>query len=180
MPWTPQKSWTSEVLTSSDLNTYMRDDMEYLKGVVDGVGFQAVKLSRGAATSIPNSAFTAITWTDETYDYGGWWSSGTDIVVPAGAVPAGFTSIAVLVFARTRFAANGTGSRAIQPTFNGSASLGAASLTAITGELTEVTFADLGIVEAGDTITLELYQTSGGNLNATSTSITVARYAPAA
>jgi hypothetical protein len=40
-----------------------------------------------------------ITFTAETFDHS-WWSAETDVVVPAGAIPAGFTTVAVTVTVR--------------------------------------------------------------------------------
>lgn len=179
MSWTTPKTWGSEILTSSDMNTYVRDDLLYLYGIAQGVTFSGVDLSRAASTNISDSTTTPITWTAETFDYGGWWSSGTDITVPAGAVPTGYTTIALLVFGRTKFASNGTGSRAIQLLVNGS-ELMAASISALSGEVTEVLLSNFIIVEAGDIITMNLYQTSGTTVAATSTAIRIARLAPVA
>lgn len=178
MSWTPQKTWTSEVLTASDLNTYLRDDMEYLKAIADGVAFSGVQLTRNAATSIADSSSTPITWTAEAFDYGGWWSSGTDVIVPAGAIPSGFSTIAMLFIIRTTFASNGTGGRRINVFVNGS-SIGGQYGPALSGDTTIMSYQDFSVVSAGDVITMEVYQSSSGNLNVTDTQITAVRFAPA-
>lgn len=36
MAWTTPKTWSSEPLTSTDLNTYVRDNQAYLKDRIDG------------------------------------------------------------------------------------------------------------------------------------------------
>ena len=48
------------------------------------------------------------------------------------------------------------------------------------GAETQVAFTDFAIVEAGDTIKITTYQTSGGNLNLEVCSVRVIRHAPVA
>lgn len=177
MPYTPMKTWGSETLTSSDMNTYLRDNIEYLKGVADGVAFSGVQLTRTAATSISDSSETTITWTTEVLDYGGWWASGTNIVVPAGAIPSGYTTIALAVNARTKFAANGTGARRIKVKKNGT-EFGSVSLSGISGETVDLQLAELVTVVATDVLIFTVYQTSGSALDVSQTQISVYRVAP--
>lgn len=179
MAYTSMKTWGSEVLTSSDMNTYLRDNIEYLKGVADGLSFSGVEVVREAATSISDTTESPITWTTETFDYGGWFSSGTDVVVPAGAIPSGYTSVGVILVGRTKFASNGTGLRRITILKNGSAVSGP-TVTAITGEITELDTTRFTTAEAGDIFTLQCYQTSGGALNVSGTILSVVRFLPAA
>lgn len=173
--WTPQKTWATEILTASDLNTYLRDDLEYLKGQRDLVTFSGAQLNRSAATSIPNATYDPVTWSGEVWDYGGWWSSGASVIVPAGAVPSGYTTIMLQVVARTVFAANGTGIRKVRLLKNG-ASFGSLSLSAISGDTTDLFIFDMEKAVAADAITMQLYQNSGGALDASSTQITVVRF----
>ena len=160
------------------MNTYIRDNELYLKGVADGVAGSAVQLTRTAATSISASSETTITWTTEVLDLGGWWSSGTNIVVPAGAIPSGYTSILIAVMARTKFAASGTGARRIKVKKNGT-EFGSVSLSGISGETTDLILAEITTVVAGDILIFTVYQTSGGNLDVTQSQISVFRVAPA-
>lgn len=178
MAWTPQKTWSSEVLTSSDLNVYLRDDMEYLKGVVDGVGFSAVHVSRAATQSIPDGADTDVVFDTENLDFGGWWTSGATITVPAGAVPSGFTTIAVHLIPKLNFATDATGNRRLLILVNG-AEIERMTLSALTGDPTVVQHSTYAEVAAGDTIKLQAYQNSGGNLNLQAGGIWVVRHAPA-
>lgn len=178
MAYTTMKTWTSETLTSSDMKTYLTDNIEYLKGVADGLTFSGVEVTRTAATSIADTTESPITFTAETFDYGGWWSSGTDVTVPSGAIPSGYTSIAVLLLGRTKFAANGTGIRRITILKNGGAISGP-TVSAITGEDTEIDTARFTTAEAGDVFTLQVYQTSGGALNTSGTILSVVRFLPA-
>jgi hypothetical protein len=175
---TPPTFVADEILAAADLNI-LGDDIVYLKGISDGVAFSGCQITRVAATSIATSTDSPITWSSETFDYGGWWSSGTNVVVPAGAIPAGYTSIAVLVIARTRFASNGTGNRKISVKKNGS-SFGNPHTSALSGDATPMDVTELEVVEAGDIITFEVWQSSGGALDVSQTQLTVVRFAPAA
>lgn len=166
---------TSEIGTSSDWNTYVRDNLEYLKGEAGLVSFSGGQFNRSAATSIPNAAYDEVTWTGEVFDYGGWWASGADVIVPAGAIPSGYTTIMLMISARTSFASNATGLRKFRLLKNG-ASFGSISLGAVSGDTTDVALIDYVQAVAADQISMELYQNSGGALNASDTQITVTRY----
>lgn len=180
MAWSTPKTWTSETLTSSDMNTYLSDNLSYLKGIVDGVGFSGVEALRSTNQSISNGSDTNVSFTSEGFDYGGWFGgSGTAVTVPSGAVPTGYTTIAVGVYVRGRFASNGTGYRRLTLVINGTDEA-AMSVDANSGAETEVAFTDFAIVSAGDLLTLEAYQTSGGNLNLEVCSLRVVRHAPVA
>lgn len=179
MSWSAPKTMGAEAGVSSDWNTYVRDNLNYLKGITDGVTFSGTQVTRTAATSTTTATYYAVVWSAEVFDYGGWWASGTNIVVPAGAIPSGYTTIALLISARTRWAANGTGSRRLRILKNGS-EIDAVSVSAITGDTTEVALVSFVTAVAADVITVESYQSSGGALNISSSQISVVRFAPAA
>src|SRR5690349_21481646 len=105
---TPPTFVADDPLAAADLNI-LGDDIAYLKAIADGVGFSGTRVTRAASTSISNNTDSAITFTAEPTDVGGWFSSGTNVVVPAGAIPAGYTTIAVDVIGQTSWTANGTG-----------------------------------------------------------------------
>jgi len=180
MPWTTPPTFTADTeLAAADLNL-LSDDLEYLKGIADGVTFSGAKVDRAGASavSVANTTETAITLTNEVFDFGGWWSSGATFTVPAGAIPAGYTTIAVMVNASIRFAANGTGLRKLIVLKNGSEidHFGAPGLV---GEVVTVAGLTVFTVEAADTIGIQAYQSSGGALNLDVARLTVLRYAPA-
>lgn len=179
MAWSDPPTFTAATLTASQMNQYVRDNTNHLKGIADGLTFSAVRVSRSAATSITNAAWNEITFTAEAFDYGSWWSSGTDIVVPAGAIPAGYTTVAIQAHIRTVFAANATGSRHIRLLLNGTSEI-AGSQASFATESARIFVSDLVVVAAADILTLELYQDSGGALDATFTQATIARFAPVA
>ena len=177
MAYTTMKTWTSETLTSSDMTTYLTDNIEYLKGATDAVAFSGVSLTRVAATSISDASATDISWAAEVEDVGGWWSSGANITVPSGAIPSGYTDIKLLVIARTLWDNNGTGIRGMYLLKNGSA-FASPVVAGITGEDIDQQVTDFVTVSSGDVVKLQLYQNSGGALDASNTKITVVRYAP--
>lgn len=179
MAYTPMKTWGSETLTASDMLTYLTNNIEYLKGVADGLTFSGSEVTRDAATSISDSTDTTITWTAETFDYGGYWSSGTNVVIPAGAIPSGYTTIAVMCLARTKFATNATGRRRLTILKNGSAISGP-NVSAINGDETEIDTTRFTTAVAGDIFTVNVYQSSGGALNVSGTLLSVVRFLPAA
>lgn len=166
-------------LTAAQWNQYVRDNENYLKGIADGVAFSGTRVTRAAATSIADATASTITFTAEAYDYGSWYTSGTNVVVPAGAIPSGYTTIALLCFANSTFATNGTGRRYVIIKQNGT-SIAGPSVSADSGEETYQFAQGFAIAAAGDIITLDLKQNSGGSLNVTSTNLTVVRFAPAA
>lgn len=177
---TPPTFVASDPLAAADLNI-LGDDITYLKGITDGVSFQAVTVTRSANTSIADSTWTAVSWTAEVIDYGGWYSSGTNIVVPAGAIPAGFTTIAIdLIPYIAQFDNNVTGIRGARILVNGTPSVLNSTQAGFASDDTVVNSTGLLVVAAADIITMEVYQSSGGALNAYGMRLTIARRAPVA
>jgi hypothetical protein len=179
--YTPERTWTTgDTVSASDLNTYLRDNVDYVKAAVDGVAFTGCKLSRSTSQSINDTTNTLISYNTETFDYGGWFGgSGTTVTVPAGAIPSGYTTIALMVVAHTRWTSNSTGWRRLQVLKNGSQEDGT-SVSAVNGDTTDETVTSFLTAVAGDTITCQVYQTSGGALTCDENRLTVVRYAPAA
>lgn len=176
---TPPTFVSGDPLLAAELNV-LGDDIVYLAGVAAGVTFSGVKISRGTNQSIADSTAVDISFTTEVLDYGAWWSSGTTITVPAGAIPASYTTIAIAVNATIRYAINGTGARRLYVTKNGSVEETSPSVSALSGENTYASVNTWIEVAAGDTITLQAYQSSGGALNAESIKLAIYRIAPLA
>lgn len=63
MAWTTPKTWTSEPLTSTDLNTYMRDNQNYLKDRLDGSAAGQYTSTVGE-TSTTSTTFTNVDGTN--------------------------------------------------------------------------------------------------------------------
>lgn len=166
--WTPVKTWDAEILTSSDLNTYVRDDLEYLKAQADLAVLSGVIVNRNGATqSIPDSTNTPISFTNEVLDQGGWITvTSTTATVPASAIPAGYTTVLLQTWFIVTFAANATGVRRARLTKNGSSEYSIA-YSAASADTTDLVASWPVTAVAGDTFQLEVYQTSTGSLNAT-------------
>lgn len=180
MPYTPERSWaTGDLVSASDLNTYLRDNVDYVKALTDGLTFSGAKVDRAGAgsQSIPNATDTDVTLTNEVFDNGGWWSSGASFTVPASAIPSGFTTIAVQVVCLIRFVSNGTGTRKLLVLKNG-VEQDSFGLSALTGETTSVSLVSFFTVVAADTIKLQAYQSSTAALNMDVARLTVVRTAP--
>ena len=175
MPYTTPPTFNpGDPLAAADLNI-LGDDIEYLKGITDGVSLSAVKVRRSANQSIGNSTDVEISFDTEVLDLGGWWTSGTDIIVPAGAIPAGFTTVGVIILLAIKFATNGTGKRQARVLLNGS-SVDFWLVPALDDGNTSIFISTFTTVEAGDVITLEAWQSSGGSLNVTEAHVSVLRF----
>ena len=163
-----------DVLAADELNV-LSDDIAALYSVQQGLTFSAAQLRRAANQSIPDSTQTAISFDTETLDVGGWYSSGTNVVVPAGAIPAGATSIGLDVRGIITYASNTTGHRQIRLQLNGS-DIDAISGSGLDGgDSTVIALSAVTTAVAGDILTLVAYQNSGGALNVTAARFTVLR-----
>ena len=174
---TPPTFTAGTVLTAANLNI-LGDDIVYLKGITDGVTFSGYKIDRSGAgsQSIPDATDTDVTFTTEVFDSGGWWSSGATSTVPAGAIPSGYTTVAVMFIALVRFVANGTGGRKILILKNGS-EVDSVNYSAISGDTTTVTLTGFTTCVAADTFKMQVRQSSGGALNMDVARLTLVRYA---
>ena len=171
---TPPTFSAGAALAAADLNT-LGTDIAYLYGIQQGLTFSAAQVRRAASQNIDDSTETAISFDTETLDVGGWYSSGTDVVVPAGAIPAGATSIGIDLRGLINYASNSTGKRQIHLQKNGSDvdALGVSALDG--GDNTTLSMSAVTTAEAGDIFTLVAKQTSGGALNVAAARFTVLR-----
>jgi hypothetical protein len=161
MAWTDPPVFVSGgTVTAAQLNI-LGDDLVYLKGITDGVSFSGTKLIRSTSQSLTTATYTDIT-----------------VTVPAGAIPTGYTSVAVLLIGLLRYVANGTGSRQLRILLNGS-EVETVVHSALSGEKTTVHYSTVFTVEAADEIKMQGYQSSGGALNIDNARLTIVRYAPA-
>jgi hypothetical protein len=180
MAWTDPPTFVSGgTVTAAQLNI-LGDDLLYLKGITDGVVVSGAQVTRSAAQSVPGSTSTNVSFSAEVFDYGGWWSSGTAITVPAGAIPDSFTTIIVLVQAAGSYASNSTGYRIFNWYKNGNQVLPGIKHAGINGDTTELAVSTFLSVAAGDVLSLRTYQNSGGNLDLSNVVVSVMRYAPEA
>lgn len=182
MSWTTPPTFTAGTdLPAADLNI-LGDDLVHLKGIADSVGASGCQVSRSGTQSVSTSTSTTITFTAEVSDIGGWYASGTDIVVPAGAIPSSYTTIVLDVDAECRFASNATGARAMTIYVNGAAVDPGRRFAAVDGgDSTDIGMSrKLFGIAAGDVITLRVYQNSGSSLNVSNVFMSVMRYCPEA
>jgi hypothetical protein len=180
MAWTDPPTFVSGgTVTAANLNI-LGEDLLYLKGITDGVTISGAQVTRSAAQSITTGTSTTVSFSAESWDYGGWWSSGTAITVPSGAIPSGYTSIIIECDADGRFEANSSGVRIFNWYKNGSQQLPGISVSAIGGgDATDLGMSRKFSVVSGDVISLRCYQNSGTSLDLSSVVVTVVRYAPA-
>ena len=177
---TPPTFVAGDPLAAADLNI-LGDDIDYLYALAQGTLASGVQITRTATQSISTSSSTDVSFSAEVWDLGGWWSSGTTVTVPAGAIPSGFTTIIVHCEAEVRWAANATGARAMTFYKNGSAVDPGRRFAAVGGgDSTDIGFGRYISVAAGDTITLRVYQNSGSSLNVSNVVMSIMRHAPEA
>jgi hypothetical protein len=159
--------------TAADANI-LSEDIRYLKGQVDGLTASGTDQRRAANQSISNNTDTEISFDTEDFDIGGWYSSGTDVIAPAGAFPDGVTELLGVFRGRASFASNSTGKRRIQIHRNGTwfASM---EVSANDSGDTDFSVVDFSIFQEGDVFTLVVRQTSGGALNVTEANLAVVR-----
>lgn len=177
MSWTTPPTWSADTIVASSDLQLVSDDLTYLKAQTDALGASAVKLNRTSAQSIPDNTWTAVTWNNQIGDLGGYWSSGTDIVVPSD-FPAGVSTYFYDVPVVAVFATNATGSRGVRTLLNGTVveqySIGAPSADpAVLSFPTSI----FEVAEA-DVITVEVLQNSGGALNLNGVVVTAERRFP--
>lgn len=172
---TPPTFVSGDVLTAAQLNV-LSDDITYLKSQADTLAFCGVSLIKNSAQSIPDTSWTDIVWASTPVETGGnWWTSGSSVTVPTGAVPPGYTSVVLEVSLQVRFDANGTGSRAIQVMLDGSTVEWSFWTSAISGENTPLQQIVWVVATAGQVITGAVYQSSGGSLNASTMAMHIKR-----
>lgn len=157
---------TGDTVAASDWNTYLRDNLADHEARIIGNTFSGASVTRASNQSISTAAWTAVSWTAESTDQGGWIATtSTTFTVPAGAIVAGYTSIFVSFGVSIYWAANSTGGRGLRFLKNGTEYAGDTRL-ATTGAMGVTVVAPDIIAVAGDTFTCEIYQDSGGALNA--------------
>lgn len=153
------------VLAAADLNI-LSDDITDLDSRVNAQAFSGVHLIRSSDLSTSNNVATDVSWTSDPIDIDTWWTSGATVTVPAAAIPDGATTIAVRIDMEVRFASNSTGVRTVRALVNGTLSGIAASTGAVNGDTTLIEHWTPAVVASGDTIKMQVVQSSGGTLAA--------------
>ena len=124
--------------------------------------FSGCGLYQSSAQSISNTTQTDLTFVGEHFDTDGYHSDSVNtsrITIPTGKT--GY----FLVTARVAFASNSTGTRGLWIRVNGSETQFAAAQPVSTGDLTTVQISQIMALSAGNYITMNAYQASGGSLN---------------
>lgn len=134
----------------------------YLAGRVESGGARKplARLRATAVQSIPNNAFTSVTFDTETFDYDN--SHTTTSRYTAG------TAGVYLVSGQCGFVGNATGARDIQLAVNGTAysdSENGFATVPNAGNIGLVIATDLVQLNVGDYLELQVFQSSGGALN---------------
>lgn len=174
---TPPTFVAGTAAVAADVNV-LSNDISYLKAFADAQAGAGVALVRTTNLSVVTATWTDIPWVSASVDITGWWTSGTDITVPAGLVPPGYTSVVVEIEARARFDQNGTGARQIQVLLNGGVVEIPFATSGITGETTPVAITVWAGCVDGDVLKVQVYQNSGGNLNCNHANAHVKRLFP--
>ncbi len=178
MAWVDPPDWSpGQVPTAAQFDQYITENTAYLYAVSQGLTFSGCQVSRVANQSIADDNDENISFDTENFDIGSWWSSGAIVDVPAGAVPAPFTSIAVLVICLARFVVDSTGKRRIELLKNG-ASYERLKLVSLDDDATTMSFSAITTVVAGDNLKMNVWQNSGGALDVDLARLTVVRLAP--
>lgn len=154
-----------DVLPADDLQT-LTDDIRDLDSRAQGFAVSGCQVSRTTNVNIADSTDTYISFTTENLDIGGWFpGTGTTITVPASAIPSGYTTVLLWLTATAKFDDNATGRRLAEIHVNGSSIGGQMGPGLDGGDNTIIYVAgELAEVASGDTIKLNVKQTSGGTL----------------
>ncbi len=174
---TPPTFTAATTATAADVNI-LGDDIKYLKAQTDLAVFSGMFAKRTTNQSISDSTDSDVTLTTEVWDNGGWIAvSATTATLPAGAIPAGFTTVAIDIRAAALFAGNTVGARRLIINQSGTQIYSKAIEATGTGGLT-VDFSILWPAVAGDTFKLQVWQNSGGALNLSSAYLSLSVYRP--
>ena len=169
MAWTTPKTWSvSEVLTAANMNTYLRDNTDWI-----GTSHPHCRVYNSANISITTSGTAqAVTFDSERYDVANMHSTSSNtsrITVPTGG------GGVYIVGGALSWTANATGVRQTRLQTNGTTIyLIAESATTTATSAMPLPVATAIAMVAGDYVELIALQTSGGALNTLASS----NYAP--
>lgn len=189
MSWTSPKTWSDgSSLTAAELNEQIRDNEIWLKAALTVTGITAsasakslnsalagVRVKKTADQTINNTTWTSLTWDSEDFDTADGASStyhstsaNTDrLTVPSGLD--GYYQVQVNLIWDT----NTTGVRSLRILLNGSTNIAVARVSAVSGGSygTGMFSGTLYNLAAGDYVTCEVHQDSGGNRAVDGTSL---------
>lgn len=151
------RTWTvGELLTAAKMNTDLRDGLTFLLSPPRGL------LHKSTNQSVPNNAYTSITWNSEQYDNDG---AHSDITNPGRytAQTAGWFEFHALI----QFdAISATGERIAQFLKNGAGSpFGMMEIRPSSVNAATCLIMGWSLMSVGDFVEAQAYQSSGGALN---------------
>lgn len=154
LPSTNAARFTGDVLITTDLGVRTIN----ATGMIYG-GTPSARVYRTTTQTIADSTVTALTFDAERWDNASLHStsSNTDrLVAPVAGIYA--------VTAHIRWDTNGTGQRLLRVKDNAGALIASASQPPVSGDVTYQSIATTVTLGASGYVTIEVYQTSGGNL----------------
>lgn len=155
--YTAPVEWVDgQLVTAADFNTYFSNVLLFLyKSVV-------ARVYNNAALSIATATNTILTFNSERFDPSGMHSTSVN-TSRITISEAGVYSLA----AGVRFAANATGERLVNILLNGTTIIAQARTpaNAVVSAATSIGVSTLYALVAGDYVEVQVYQSSGGNLN---------------
>lgn len=132
--------------------------------MINGTARPRCAATRGSTQSIANNtANVLVSWTTETYDVGAMFAATSTTLA---TIPTGKGGI-YLITTSIEFAANATGYRGVQINTAGTTRVRQTVASVGAGPATRVSLATVWNLAAGDTVTVGLFQDSGGALNIT-------------
>jgi hypothetical protein len=126
-----------------------------------GAAFVGAAIYRDVATAISNATWTTITWDTEDYDTDGFWASSpnaTRVTIPSGKGGKYLFNFSAC------FASNASGVRLCKLQKNGTDILFGNWIGA-SGDFLTINGSGVLNLSASDYIEMQVYQSSGGNLN---------------
>lgn len=157
---------TGDTVAASDWNTYIRDNLADHEARIGAIAYSGCRVTRVTDQAIADNTLTAVTWTAETTDQGGWFpSSGTTVTVPTSALPSGYTTLMVSMSVQIYWESNATGSRHVVLYKNGTEFAAQKIAPGFTGTFAQVfTAPDIDAVP-GDTFLVQVIHSAGASLN---------------
>lgn len=156
--WSTPKTWsTGNVLTATDLNTYVRDNTSWL-----GTDKPLARVFNSAAISIANNTNTAVTFDSERFDNQGMHSTSSNtsrLTVPTGM------GGKFLIGGHIEFAGNASGQRDILIQVNGSTVIAYDRVGPNGAVSWKMSLTTMYALSAADYVELLVFQNSGGALN---------------
>jgi hypothetical protein len=159
MAWTAPITWTaSHVVTAAELNTGVRDNLNFLHTFSGVYGYKA------ADQTLTTAVEAAMVMDTESYDTDAYHDNATTNT--RFTIPTGFDGY-YLLGAMVDFAGNATGVRRLSLRLNGATELALAQVSAAGATVTRMgTVSLITHLAAADYVEATVFQNSGGNLAA--------------